>query len=110
MILGGSINDDVRKMDLYTPALDHKTILRQAAFVQGQPPKSFLAETIDFIPRNHIGFYQYHPVYTSEEALHNSLIQSVTGHGARRDHPVVQRSVYESLKHEPKLLQAYLHA
>ena len=109
--LGGAIRDDVRKLDLYTPSLDYKKILRDAAYVSGPPrPKTYLHGVIDMIPRNQIGFYQYPVIHTSEEELHYALLKSVSGRGARYDHPTVQRSVYESLKHNPDLAHAYMHA
>ena len=41
--LGGSIQADVRKLDVYTPGFDYKQILRDAALLSGPPrPKEFL--------------------------------------------------------------------
>ena len=109
--LGGAIRDNVRQVDVYTPKLDFKRILRDAAYVSGPPrPKTYLHGVIDMIPRNQIGFHQYGPVYTGEEELHKSLIGAVSGRGASGDHPTVQKAVYESLKHRPELLATYMNA
>ena len=109
--LGGAIRGDVRQMDVYTPALDYKRILRDAAYTPGAPrPKEYLHGIIDMIPRNQIGFHQYGPVYTGEEEFHRSLIGAVSGRGASADHPTVQKAVYESLKHRPELLANYMNA
>jgi len=96
---------------VYTPALDFKRLLRDNAVLLGPPrPKEFLHGVVDFIPRNQIGFHTVGPVYTGEDELHRSLMSSVTGYGAKRDHPTVVRAVHESLKHHPELLQSYMHA
>ena len=109
--LGGAIRDDVRQVDVYTPKLDFKRILRDAAYLSGPPrPKTYLHGVIDMIPRNQIGYHQYGPVYTGEEELHRSLIGAVSGRGASGDHPTVQKAVYESLKHRPELLANYMNA
>ena len=111
MKLGGAIRDDVRQMDVYTPGLDFKQILREAALVSGEPAqKEYLHGLIDMIPRNQIGFSQYDRVYMSEEELHKSLLKSVSGRGAAEDHPTVQRAMYETLKHQPQLLHLYMHS
>ena len=108
--LGGAIRD-VREIDVYTPALDFKKILRERSYVSGPPPpKEYLHGIIDMIPRNQIGFHQFGPVYTSEEELHSSLMSVVSGRGAQHDHPTVQRTVYESLKHKPRLARAYMNS
>ena len=109
--LGGAIRDDVRQVDVYTPKLDFKRVLRDAAYLSGPPrPKTYLHGVIDMIPRNQIGYHQYGPVYTSEEELHRSLLGAVSGRGASDDHPTVQKAVYESLKHRPELLATYMNA
>ena len=109
--LGGAIRDDVRQVDVYTPKLDFKRILRDAAKLSGPPrPKSYLHGVIDMIPRNQIGYHQYGPIYTGEEELHRSLIGAVSGRGASGDHATVQKAVYESLKHRPELLANYMNA
>ena len=109
--LGGAIKGDVRKMDVYTPGLNFKQILRDAAMVSGGPrPKEYLHGVIDMIPRNQIGFTQYERVYMSEEELHKSLLKSLSGRGAAEDHPTVQRAMYETLKHQPQLLHLYMHS
>ena len=109
--LGGAIRDDVRQVDVYTPKLDFKRVLRDAAYLSGPPrPKTYLHGVIDMIPRNQIGYHQYGPVYTGEEELHRSLLGAVSGRGASDDHPTVQKAVYESLKHRPKLLATYMNA
>ena len=109
--LGGAIREGVRQLDVYTPALDYKQILRDAAYVSGPPrPKEYLHGIVDFIPRNLIGHHQVGPIYTGEEEFHSSLVASVSGNGASGDHPTVQRAVYESLKHKPDLLSHYMHS
>ena len=109
--LGGAIRDDVRQVDVYTPKLDFKRVLRDAAYLSGPPrPKTYLHGVIDMIPRNQIGYHQYGPVYTGEEELHRSLIGAVSGRGASGDHPTVQKAVYESMKHRPALLANYMNA
>ena len=109
--LGGAIRDDVRQVDVYTPKLDFKRILRDAAYLSGPPrPKTYLHGVIDMIPRDQIAYYQYGPVYTGEEEFHRSLIGAVSGRGASADHPTVQKAVYESLKHRPELLATYMNA
>ena len=108
--LGGAIKQDVRKMDLYTPAMDFKTILRDRAMLKGEPrPQQYLHGVIDFIPRNQIGFHQYGPEHVSENELHHSLLKVVSGGGAKEDHPTVVQTVYETLKHIPELAHAYMH-
>ena len=107
--LGGAIKADVRQQDVYTPALDLKSILRAAALVQGSPaPKEYLHGVIDMIPRNQLGWHTYGPIHTSEKEFHRGLMRGVTGRGASKDHPTVARAVGESLKHLPELFHSYM--
>ena len=72
----------------------------------------FLVTAIDalsLIPANHISFDQMEPSLqaVSEKEVHKALMDGVTGKGARFDHPVIARSVIESLASAPAVLHAY---
>ena len=109
--LGGSIPDDVRKLDVYTPGFDYRQVLRDAAYLKGAPrPKEYLHGVIPMIPRNSLGWHTFPVVHTSEEEFHTSLMSSVSGRGASGDHPTVQRAVFESLKDKPDLAQIYMNS
>jgi hypothetical protein len=43
-----------------------------------------------------------------EEDITRGIIDAASGHGADRDHPYVQRAVWETLQHRPELLRTYL--
>ena len=67
------------------------------------------ADALSLIPANHISFDQMEPSLqaVSEKEVHSALMDGVTGRGARFDHPVVARSVIESLASAPSVLHAY---
>ena len=109
--LGGAISANVRKLDVFTPALDYKHILREAAMLQGPlRPKQYLHGLPDMIPRNQLGAHTTMPLYTSEVEFHRSLVRGVSGRGASGDHPSVIRAVGESLKHKPELFHHYMNS
>lgn len=101
-------------MNVATPEMPaiHK-VLRESHYLQGSPPmREFLHGAVDMQVRNQLAYFQYYPSYSGEtdEELHRNLQSLVTGKGSSGDHPRVQRAVYESLKHHPKLAAAYLNA
>ena len=109
--LGGAISANVRKLDVYTPGVDYKNILRHAAMVSGAPrPKQYLHGVVDMIPRNQLGGHTTMPMYTSEDEFHRSLIRGLSGRGASNDHPSVVRAVGESLKDKPDLFHHYMNS
>ena len=101
-------------MNVSTPAMPsiHK-VLRESHYVQGSPAmREYLHGAVDMQFRNQLAYFQYFPSYDGENEhdLHRNLQSLVTGGGASKDHHRVQKTVYESLKHHPKLAAAYLNA
>jgi hypothetical protein len=43
-----------------------------------------------------------------EEDITRGLVEATSGYGADRDHPYIQRAVWETLQHRPGLLRTYL--
>lgn len=84
--------------------------MREAAYISGGPAlEAFIHGVVDFRPRNVVGFNQYAHFYEKhpEEYLHNSVLQLVSGSGARKDHPRIQRLFHESFKHVPEIMDLY---
>jgi hypothetical protein len=109
--VGGAIKG-VRKIKTETITPDYSTILKHAGIVEySRPPSDFLkSKAPDMIPKNQYAYFQHTALYHREPELdyHKTLVRSVSGHGAKKDHPIVQKGVIESLKHKPVLLQMYL--
>lgn len=74
--------------------------------------REYLHGAVDMQPRNQLAFFQYLPSFEGENEhdLHQNILGLVSGGGASKDHPRVQKTVYESLKHHPRLAAAYLNA
>ena len=112
--MGGAIRDNVRKMNVETPALPSiHSILRPSHYIKGSPQmREYLYDTVDMVPRNMLAYFQYYPSVESEneQGLHQHLKTLVSGHGAKQDHPRVRKAVYESLKQHPKLAHLYLNS
>ena len=113
-MLGGAIRSDVRQMNLDVPQIPSiNQVLREASFVQSSPQMSeYIHGVVDMIPRNLIGYYQYYPSFQGEREtdLHQHLVSLTKEGGASKHHHRVQKTVYESLKHHPKLATMYLNS
>ena len=114
-LLGGAIEtkkvrfQDVesRKPDVYDRAMRH------ASYISGGPVlEGFMHGVVDFRPRNVIGYDQYAHFYEKhpEEYLHQSAMQLVSGSGAQKDHPRIQRLFHESFKQMPEIMNLYTQA
>ena len=115
-LLGGAIETkQVRFKDVQPrgPPPIYENAMREAAYISGGPAvQSFMYGVVDYRPRNEIGFNQYAHHYEKhpEEYLHNSVLQLVSGHGARKDHPRIQRLFHESFKQYPEIMDLYSQA
>ena len=73
---------------------------------------AYFTTALDMIPRNLYPMFQYesslqgrNPVF-----MKNQLLKQLSGYGAHKDPPHVQKAVVHSLKPYPKLLHAYLNS
>ena len=62
------------------------------------------------IPKNLVPYFAYEPVLAASKEVFakNILLKGLSGRGAHRDEPHIQRAVYHSLKEHPEVLQMYL--
>ena len=101
-------------MDVETkPLPGFDDILKQAAMMQGSPQMTeYLHGVADLNFTNNIAMFQYEPAFQaeSEVVLHRDLQSMVTGRGLKHDHPLVAKTVMESIKHFPKLQHLYANA
>ena len=113
-LLGGAIRDDVRIMNVETPAMPtFDDILKDTRYLQGSPLMAeYLHGVADLNYTNDLAMFQYQPAFEGEREvdLHNNLTSLVTGKGAKHDHPLVARTILESFKHMPKLARLYGNA
>lgn len=109
--MGGAIRADVRVMNTETPALpSFEDTLKETRYLQGSPLMAeYLHGVANLNYTNDMAMFQYQPTFEgeSEVDLHNNLRSLVTGRGARHDHPLVARTIMESFKHMPKLVNLY---
>ena len=113
-LLGGAIRGDVRKMNVVVPEMPsiHK-LLREVAYTQGSAPMTeYIHGAVDMNPRNLLAYYQYYPSFQGEreQDLHSTLMSLTKHGGASKHHHRVQKTIYESLKHHPKLASLYLNS
>ena len=113
--MGGAIRDDVRKMEISTrpPTDTIQSILRNASFLEGNArlPEVLHGMVSDMNQKNMFAMYQYYPSYSpeTEKHLHDNLKSLLSGHGAKKDHPIVAKTVAESFKHIPELARLYIN-
>ena len=69
----------------------------------------FIHGITDFILRNETGgdSFFWHYVARSEDELHTHLKKQTTGKGFKHDHPLIGKSISDSLRSYPKLQKLY---
>lgn len=114
--MGGAIRGDVRKINMATAPIPtiHQHLRQLVSYNQevSAPMREMMFGAVNLNQTTQIGYTQFHPSYEGEREydFHKNLKSLVRGGGASSDHPRVQRSVLESLKHMPRLAHVYLNA
>ena len=111
-LLGGAIRGDVRKAPSATPAIPSTfdSVMQQAQMLKGSPAMTeSLHGVVNLNFTNDLAMFQYEPAFQAESEvdLHRDLQKLTTGRGMRHDHPLVAKTIMESLKHLPKLQHLY---
>ena len=87
--------------------------MRGAEFSQFEGDSySFYNNAFDMIPKNIYPMFQYEASLQGNNPafVKNALLQGLSGFGAHKDAPHIQKAIVHSLKKYPKLLHAYLHS
>ena len=111
---GGAIRTDTRRFESAAPPReDFTTVMRGAEISQFEGDSgSYYTTALDMIPRNLYPMFQYETLFqgNNPSLMKNSLVKGLSGYGAHRDPPHVQKATVHSLKAYPKLLHAYLNS
>lgn len=111
---GGAIRTDTRVFESAAPVReDYTTVMRGAEISEFQGDSgAYFSTALDMIPRNIYPMFQYESLLQGSNPvfMKNQLLRQLSGYGAHRDPPHVQKAVVHSLKPYPKLLHAYLNS
>ena len=107
---GGAIRTDTKTFESASPAReDYTTVMRGAEFSQFEGDNN---NAFDMIPKNIYPMFQYEASLQGNNPafVKNKLLQGVSGFGAHKDPPHIQKAIVHSLKKYPKLLHAYMNS
>jgi len=73
---------------------------------------AYFTTAFDMIPKNMYPMFQYESLMHSEDpvAVKDMLVKGLSGFGAHKDPPHIQKAVVHSLKQFPRLLHMYLNS
>ena len=111
---GGAIRTDTKTFESSAPAReDYTTVMRGAEFSQFEGDRySFYNNAFDMIPKNIYPMFQYEASLQANNPVFvkNALLKGVSGFGAHKDPPHIQKAIVHSLKKYPKLLHACMNS
>ena len=94
-------------------AEDYTTVMRNADFYKFDGSTTqFYNNALNMIPRNIYPLFMYDQASrgSNPALVKNALLQGVSGFGAHKDSPHIQKAVVHSLKPYPELLRMYLNS
>ena len=107
---GGALSASTKVLE--TPARDDfRTVMRGAEIQKFENNQGdYFRSAFDMIPKNIYPYFQYEQSHQGQNPnyIRNALLKGLSGHGAKKDPPHIQKAVVHSLKQYPHLLRMYL--
>ena len=111
---GGAISKTTRVLESAAPSReDYTTVMRGAAISKYSTDSgAFYRSAFDMNYTNQIPYFVYEQLYQGEKegSVKQALKKGLSGYGASRDPPHIQKAVHHSLKEHPRILQVYTNS